>query len=130
MRKQINPGVVCAPTSITSTSMTTFFFSKFLASYLPQCLKPIHRDFPGGPVVKNPLSNVGDRGSIPSRGAKIPHAAGQLSPHAVTTELARLNESQRAANYRAHTPQLEKRNSAHHNYRSPRIATKDPAHGN
>ena len=25
-------------------------------------------DFPGGPVVKNPLSNAGDAGSIPGRG--------------------------------------------------------------
>ena len=39
-----------------------------------------HRDFPGGPVVKKPPSNAGDAGSIPGRGTKIPHAAGQLSP--------------------------------------------------
>ena len=32
-------------------------------------------DFPGGPVVKNPTSNAGDVGSIPGRGAKIPHAS-------------------------------------------------------
>ena len=25
------------------------------------------RDFPGGPVVKNPLSNAGNKGSIPCR---------------------------------------------------------------
>ena len=37
------------------------------------------RDFPGGPVVKNLPSNAGDAGSIPGRGNKIPHAAGQLS---------------------------------------------------
>ena len=37
-------------------------------------------DFPGSPVVKNPPSNVGDVGSIPGWGAKIPHAMGQLSP--------------------------------------------------
>ena len=41
------------------------------------------RDFSGGPEVKNLTSNVGDVGSIPGRGAKIPHATGQLScmPH-------------------------------------------------
>ena len=39
-----------------------------------------HRDFPGGPVVKNPSSNAQDGGSIPGLGTKIPHAAGQLSP--------------------------------------------------
>ena len=37
------------------------------------------RDFPGGPVVKNPASEAGHAGSIPGRGAKIPRAAGQLS---------------------------------------------------
>ena len=36
-------------------------------------------DFPGGPVVKNLPSDAGDAGSIPGRGTKIPHAAGQLS---------------------------------------------------
>ena len=49
------------------------------------------RDFPGGPVVKNPPSNAGDVGLIPGQGTKIPHAMGQLSPHATTTELVRLN---------------------------------------
>ena len=43
-------------------------------------------DFPGGPVVKNPPSNAGDGGSIPDRGTKIPHAAGQLSWRTATTE--------------------------------------------
>ena len=37
------------------------------------------RDFPGGPVVKNPPSNAGDAGLIPGQGTKIPHAMGQLS---------------------------------------------------
>ena len=64
-------------------------------------------DFPGGPVVKNPPSNAGDAGSIPGRGTKIPHAAGQLSPHATTTE-------PQCMCFRAHTP-LE---------RSPHAATK------
>ena len=32
------------------------------------------RDFPGGPVVKNLLSNAGDMGSIPGWETKIPHA--------------------------------------------------------
>ena len=44
------------------------------------------RDFPGGPVVKTTPSNVGDAGSIPGQETKIPHVAGQLSPHAATTE--------------------------------------------
>ena len=49
------------------------------------------RDFPGGPVIKNPPYYAGDAGSIPAQGTKIPHAMGQLSPHATTTELTRLN---------------------------------------
>ena len=44
------------------------------------------RDFPGGPVVKNPPSNAGDTGSIPGQRTKIPHASGQLSPPAATSE--------------------------------------------
>ena len=37
------------------------------------------RDFPGGPVVKNPPSNAGDAGMIPGQGTKIPYAVGQLA---------------------------------------------------
>ena len=44
------------------------------------------RDFPGGPVVKNPPSKARDAGSIPGRGTKIPQTAGQLSPRASTRE--------------------------------------------
>ena len=43
-------------------------------------------DFTGGRVVKNPPYNAGDMGLIPGQGTKIPHAAGQLSPCATTTE--------------------------------------------
>ena len=35
---------------------------------------PNVRDFPGGPVVKNLPSNVGDAGLIPGPGTKSPHA--------------------------------------------------------
>ena len=43
-------------------------------------------DFPGGPVVKNPPCKVGDAGSIPGQGTKIPHVVGQLSVCAAGTE--------------------------------------------
>ena len=46
-------------------------------------------------MVKNPLSNAGDTGSILGRGTKIPHAAGQLSPHAATTEPGALEPTHR-----------------------------------
>ena len=42
------------------------------------------RDFPGGPVVKNPPCNAGDASSTPDQETTIPHAAGQLSPRATT----------------------------------------------
>ena len=37
------------------------------------------RDFPGGPVVKNPPCNAGHVGLIPGWGTKIPHATEQVS---------------------------------------------------
>ena len=46
-------------------------------------LKTQWRDFPGGPVVKNPPCNSEDTGSFPGRETEIPHATGQLSPHAL-----------------------------------------------
>ena len=57
-------------------------------SKLNQAIKKyiMPRDFPGGPVVKNPLFNAGDAGLIAGGGTKIPHAAGQLSPGATTRE--------------------------------------------
>ena len=62
-----------------------------------------HRDFPGGPVVKN----AGDAGSTPGWRTKIPHATGQLSLCVATTESACSGarapqlDRPRAANYRA-----------------------------
>ena len=38
-------------------------------------------------MVKNLPYNAGDVGSVPGRGTKIPHAAGQLSLHTTTPEL-------------------------------------------
>ena len=35
-------------------------------------------------MVKNQPSNAGDVGSIPGQGTKVPHAMGQLGPHAKT----------------------------------------------
>ena len=39
-------------------------------------------------MVRNPPSNAGHMGSIPSQGTKIPHAAGRLSLHATAREPA------------------------------------------
>ena len=73
-------------------------------------------DFAGGPVVENPPSNARDAGSIPGRGTKIPHATGQLSLRATTTELVRLNEracmpqTTGPMHSGAHVPQLGRKN--------------------
>ena len=42
------------------------------------------RDFPGGPMVKNPPCNARDVGSILGQRIKIPHSMKQLSPRATT----------------------------------------------
>ena len=51
------------------------------------CISEKDRDFPGGPVVQNLPSNIGDAGLIPHQGIKIPHAIGQAtSLYTLTTE--------------------------------------------
>ena len=88
---------------VSIMNMAKKILTKILANWIQQHIKIIcHGDFPGGPVVKNPPSNAGDGGSIPGRGTKIPHFAGQLSPCATTTGLTCLNK--RATNYGAHAP--------------------------
>lgn len=42
-------------------------------------LKMKFRDFPGGPVDKNPPANAGDPSLFPGPGTRIPRAPGQLS---------------------------------------------------
>ena len=73
-------------------------------------------DFPGGPVVKNSPSNVGDMGSIPGQGTQIPHAMGQLSPtrhndwaHTPQRESPRPQTTE-PTQPGAHAPQLEREN--------------------
>ena len=68
-------------------------------------LKNEYRDFPGGPLVKNPPSNQRDKASIPGCGTKNPHAAEPLSPHTIKEpECSRAHALQQAKP----TPQLEK----------------------
>ena len=65
-------------------------------------------------MVKIPPFNTGDAGSIPGQGTKIPHATGQLSPSATTTELTWLNKRARVLQTTeptcpgARVPQLER----------------------
>jgi len=42
-------------------------------------------------MVKNLSSNVGNMGSIPGQGIKIPHATEQLNPSTATIETVRRN---------------------------------------
>ena len=75
-------------------------------------IEKIRRDFPGAPVAENLPCNAGDMGSIPGGGTKIPHATGQLSPCATTTE-AQVRYSlcsiiREAFSMRSRTPQPEK----------------------
>ena len=67
------------------------------------------RDFPGGPVVKNPSSNAGDVGPIPVWGTKISYTEGQLGPRTLTTEPACQNfRSPRASTKTQHTQKIKK----------------------
>ena len=49
-------------------------------------------DFPGGPVVKSLPCNAEVMGLIPGWETKIPHAMGQQSLRATTTEPTELNQ--------------------------------------
>ena len=71
------------------------------------CLQKTHKhllfwetgtDFPGGPVVKNPLCSAGDVSSIPGWGPKNPHAVELLSPRTRTTESVCYNEDPMQSN--------------------------------
>ena len=46
------------------------------------------RDFPDGPVVKNPPSNAGEADLILGWGTKIPHAREKLNPLTASSEPA------------------------------------------
>ena len=74
---------------------------------LAQWLKDHHfRDYPGGPVVKNPPSSAGDMGSIPGQGTKIPHVEEQLSPEATTRESVCRNKRSHMVQQRSCVQQL------------------------
>ena len=73
--------------SVESTQLQSQF-----GVYWRTDLKTYVRDFPGGPVVKNPPCNAEDEGLIPGRRTKMPHASGQLSPCVPTTTPYHYNE--------------------------------------
>ena len=56
----------------------SILFSLYASETIP-IKKPLHRDFPGGPAVKNSLCNARDLGSIPGWRTVMPPATGQLS---------------------------------------------------
>ena len=63
-------------------------------------------DFPGGPVVKNLLSNAGDMGLIPGWGTKISHITEQLSLHTTTRES--LNHKEKVSHHTTKIPACHK----------------------
>ena len=71
---QLSPGVL---QNLTQRNITV------PPTTCPTCLvcpsKYFSRNFPGGPVVKNPPANAGNTGSIPGQRTKIPHTLGQLA---------------------------------------------------
>ena len=89
------------------------------------------RDFPGGPVIKNPPFSDRDVVLISGWGTKIPRAVGQLSPHVTTTELARLNkrapepQTTEPTCFGARTTTRE-RKPAHFNQREARVLQRRP----
>ena len=71
--------------------ITELFISTHIMSFNRISSGCISRDFPGGPVIKNPHSSAGDAGLIPGWGANTPHAAGNLSQHTTTREFMHHN---------------------------------------
>ena len=51
-----------------------------------EVIKMANKDFPGGSMVQNLPSNVGDAGSTVGWRTKLLHASGQLSSHSAATE--------------------------------------------
>ena len=58
--------------------------------------------FPGGPVVKNPLSNARNMSAVPDWGAKMPSDVGQLSSHGTTREAQALQPRPRTTEKNLH----------------------------
>ena len=73
--------VILNITKATRCDSDSADLSKMLTSNIP-------REFPGGPVAKNPPCNAGDVGSIPGWGTKIPRIAEWISPCPTTTQPA------------------------------------------
>ena len=87
-QKDRPPGPLFKTATLTYTmaSVPDLLFTIIYCSF--NLKKTTDWEFPSGPVVKNLPFNAGDTGLIPGQGTKIPHAAGQLSPHTATRELA------------------------------------------
>ena len=63
------------------------------------------KDFPGGPVVKNPLCNAEDPSLTPDQGTKIPHAVA-TEPTCHDSRACEPSESPRTTARQAGMPQL------------------------
>ena len=61
----------------THTQIRQGFHDRATQCAISGLLTVAKRDFPSGPVVKTPLDNTGDTGSIPGLGTKSSHATVQ-----------------------------------------------------
>ena len=68
------------PTSKFNIATLFVLLTVFQLYPLARLIMPWVRDFPDGPVVKNPPSNTRYVDSIAGPGTKIPRASGQLIP--------------------------------------------------
>ena len=78
-----------------------------------------HRDFPGGPVVKNVPSNAGDASLIPGQGSKIPHAERPRSLSATTERSLTLAQQKIPMGWDSDPMQPKKRASQYGQRSSP-----------
>ena len=63
-----NPGIELMSPALQVDSLSTIYQGELYFQ------KQVGQDSPCGPVVKNPPSNAGGRGSVPGQGTKIPYA--------------------------------------------------------
>ena len=73
-RELPDAGIKCGFPVLQADSLLTEPPGKLKNNYV-ETWETAHRDFPGGLGLKNQPSTVGDMGSIPGGGTKIPHAS-------------------------------------------------------
>ena len=75
-------------------------------------IKNASEGFPGGPVVKNPLWNLGNTGSIPGQGTKVPQTTEQLSLSTATSGSVHHNKRSHMLQLGPYTAKLKRENAS------------------